>query len=63
MISRHNNQEERLLSLEHNLLGMTNTIQGSHISILELKTEHERLNEITTRHETIIPRLRCPVLS
>ena len=29
MISRHNNQEERILSLEHNLLVMNNTIQGS----------------------------------
>ena len=47
-MSKRNNQEERLLSLEHNLLGMTNTIQGSHTSFLGLQDEHERMNKIIT---------------
>ena len=63
MISRHNNQEERRLSLEHNLLVMTNTIQGSQTPFLGLQAEHKRMNEIITQHETIIPRLRLEVES
>ena len=40
MISRHNNQEERILSLEHSLLVMINTIQGSQTLFLGLQAEY-----------------------
>ena len=63
MISRHSSLEERILRLEHNLLVMTNTIQGSQTSFLGLQAEHKRMNEIITQHETIIPRLRLEVES
>ena len=63
MTSRHNNQEERILGLEHNLLVMTNTIQGSQTSFLELQAELRRMDEMVTQHETIIPRLRLEVES
>ena len=63
MTSRHNNQEERNLGLEHNLLVMTNTIQGSQTSFLGLQAEFRRMDEIVMRHETIIPRLRLEVES
>ena len=40
MISRYNNQEERVLSLEHSLLVMNNTIQGSQTLFLGLQAEY-----------------------
>ena len=61
MISRHNNQEERILSLEHSLFVMNNTIQGSQTLFLGLQTEYRRMDEIITQHEAIIPRLRLKV--
>ena len=42
--SRHNNQEERILGLEHNLLVMTNTIQRFKTLLLGLQTEFRRLD-------------------
>ena len=61
MISRHNNQKERILSLEHSLLVMNNTIQGSQTLFLGLQAEYRRMDEIITQHETIISRLRLEV--
>ena len=55
MILRHNNQEEKILSLEHNLLVMNNTM------FLGLQAEYRRMNEIITQCETIIPGLRLEV--
>ena len=49
MISRHNNQEERILSLEHSLLVTNNTIQGSQTLFLGLQAEHRKLDEISTQ--------------
>ena len=57
MMSRHNNQEERVLSLEHSLLVMYNTIQGSQTLFLGLQAEYRRMDEIITEHEAILPRL------
>ena len=61
MTSRHHNQEERILGLEHNLLVMTNTIQGPHTSFVRLQAELRRMDEIVTQHETIILRLHLEV--
>ena len=61
MISRHNNQEERILSYGHSLLIMNNTIQGSHSLFLRLQAEYRRMDELITQHETIIPRLHLKV--
>ena len=47
----------------HNLLFMTNTIQGSQTSFLGLQGEFRQIDEIVTQHETIIPRLRLEVES
>ena len=63
MTTRHSNQEERILSLEHHLLVMNNTIQGSQISYLGLQAQFRRLDEMVTWHETIVPRLRLEVES
>ena len=54
MTTRHSNQEERILSLEHHLLVMTNTIQGSQTSFLGLQAEFGRLDEMVTRHEIVV---------
>ena len=56
MISIHNNQEERILSLEHSLFVMNNTIQGSQTLFFGLQAEYRRTDEITTQHEALIPR-------
>ena len=61
MMSRHNNQEERVLSLEHSLLVMYNTIQGSQTLFLGLQAEYRRMDEIITKHKAIIPRLHLKV--
>ena len=61
MISRHNNQKERILSLEHSLLVMNNTIQGFQTLFLGLQAGHRRIDEIITQNETIIPRLHLKV--
>ena len=60
---RHSNQEERIISLEHNLLTMTNTIQGSQTSLLGLQDEFRRINEMVNCHESIIPNLILEVES
>ena len=46
MMSRHNNQEERILSLEHNLFIMTNTIQVSKNSCMGLQAKFRRMHEM-----------------
>ena len=51
MILRHNK------SLEHNLLVINNTIQGSQTLFLGLQADYKRMDEIINQHETIIPRL------
>ena len=61
MTTRHSNQEERILSLEHHLLVMNNTIQGSQTSLVGLQTEFRRLDEMVNRNETVVPRLRLEV--
>ena len=58
MMSRHNNQEERVLSLEHGLLAMNATIQGSQSLFLGLQAEYKRMDAIITQHEALILRLR-----
>ena len=63
MTTRHNNQEERILSLEHHLLGMNNTIQGSQTFFLGLQAKFRRLYDMVTRHETVIPGLHVEVES
>ena len=63
---RHSNQEKRIISLEHNLLTMTNTIQGSQTSLLGLQDEFRRfrrMNEMVNHHESIIPNLHLEVES
>ena len=61
MISRQNNQEERILSLEHSLLVMNNNIQVSQTLFSGLQADYSRMGEIVTQHETIILRLRLEV--
>ena len=63
MMSRHCNQEEKCLGLDHKFLIMTNTIQGTQSSFLGLQIEFRRMDEIVIQHETIIPRLRLEVES
>ena len=57
----HNNEEERILSLEHSLLVMKNTVQGSQTLVLGLQAEYRRMDQIITQHEASIPRLRHKV--
>ena len=63
MTARHNRQEERILNLEHQLSIMSNTIQGSQTSLVRLQAEFRRLDDMVTRHETVIPGLRAEVES
>ena len=58
MTSRYNNQEERVLSLEHGLLAMNATIQGSQSLFLGLQAEYKRMDAIITQLEALILRLR-----
>ena len=57
------NQEERILGLEHQLFVTNNTIQGSQTSFLGFQSEFRRLDDMITRHETIVPELRVEVES
>ena len=61
MTTRHSNQEERIISLDHHLLVVNNTIKGSQTPFLGLQAEFRRLDEMGTWHETVVPRLRLEV--
>ena len=61
MSSRCNNQDDRLLKLEHSLLAMNNAIQGSHSLFLGLQAECRRIDAMVTKHETSLARLRQKV--
>ena len=61
MTSRYKSQEERILSLEHSLLAMNNSIQGSQLLFLGLQVEYRRMDAIITQHEALIPGLRHEV--
>ena len=58
MSSRCNNQDERLLKLEHSQLAMNTPIQSSHSLFLGLQAECRRIDAMVTQDETSLPRLR-----
>ena len=62
-MQRHINQEERILSLEHNLLIMNNTIKGTQTSFLGLQAEFRRMDDMVNCHKTVVLRLRLEVES
>ena len=57
MSSRCNSQDQRLLKLEHSLLGVNTTIQGSHSFFLGLQAECKRIATQVNQYETVIPSL------
>ena len=63
MTSRHSNQEERILSLEHHLLVMNNNIQETQTSFLGLQAVFRRMDEMVNLHETVVPRFCLEVES
>ena len=61
MTARFNNQEERILGLENQLLASRNTVGKYKESFTRFRNEVKRLDDLVDRHERALPKLRGDV--
>ena len=61
MTARFNNQEERILGLESQLLESRNTVGKYKESFTRFRNEVTRLDDLVDRHERAFPKIRADV--